>query len=134
MVIVCVIFVLSWLWTYPLTFWLRLEEGRWRLYFLPRVFGGYGRPRLIPLPRAERDLRRVERPLSRRMLWRLTRSLLAQVRVEELRFLFIPGYGEFSCIFALSCGDSIAVSLSAAHASRRGGRRGRWQGKTRSKR
>ena len=111
---IVILFLLVAIYCYPLTFMLRLESGRWQLFWLPRLFAAYGKPRKILLHQAEKEVKAEVRRLPRRFVLRLGKGLLKALRVEKLDFLFFPGFGHFQCIFRLSCGDIIRISVATS--------------------
>lgn len=113
---VVTIFILAAIFFYPLTLCLRAEEGKLRLYWLPRVFIGYAPPQPLPVKQlmrlGSRERRRDGGLKKLRRLWRVARTL--RLRKLWFDFLFLrPGSSHFDgeCIISFSLCDIMLKSL-----------------------
>lgn len=120
LIFVVLLFFAALLHYYPLTLLLAYREKKWRLYWLPRVFGGYAKPCRLSLPQAKRDATRSRGKRRRRQpSFRHIRHLLRQLRIEHLDFLFLPGRdGRLTCIFHARSGDIMRIVISSLLARR----------------
>ncbi len=108
MLIATIIFLLLFGLCYPLTFKLALVPGGWRLWWLPRVFGGYSRPLLLR-----------QKPISLNPSvgvspGKLTRHLLRASRWYQVDIRVKLGYGDNPAAAALLCGGLYAALGMAA--------------------
>ena len=119
-----IIFAALTLWFFPLTAALSYD-GRWRVFWLPRVWCGFASP--LPLSLSGKKCRRQLRRLPLRFWCGLVRRLL--VRLRPFRFRLCPDQGglRFHCIAGVTAGHIIISIAGAAlhHAGRR--KRKRWK-------
>ena len=124
--LIFLLFSVTGLWFYPLTLEIAYKGG-WRVLWLPRLCGGYARPR--PAPRLKREAwragRELEIMLPPRLSRLLARRLLAKLRLGRLSFLLAPGRVDLGCILSLRLGDIILSMLQAATVYLRRQRRSR---------
>lgn len=116
-----IVYLLCLLTYYPITLKVEYAERKLKAYWLPRVCGGYLKPRRIALSRSTRKLDRAGRRLDISL-----RGLLACLHIVDLSFLFYPGYGYARCIFAIRAGDIMIMMLNSARGGGRRKRRKRW--------
>ncbi len=113
-VVLC-IYLLLLLLFYPLTLMLRIEDGKLRIYWLPRVFAGYSRPLL--LVRTENKKKHSWSTVRKRLLavkkiWRLIRL----PRLEQIYFDFLlrnpgPDQLQAECIISYTLSDIISKHI-----------------------
>lgn len=115
-------FVLAAIWFYPLTLLLRYEQGL-RLYWLPRVFMGFARPRRIPGRRVDVDAHKLDFKLYPRILWHWDSRLIHHLDIWDWFFYAAPGFGfHGQCIFSLYAGDIIKAFFKAKRRNKHGRR------------
>lgn len=95
-------------------FMVSYQDEKLKVFWLPRVFGGYTKPVSIYVYNAERKDSSVERPGLRRFLGYFVRRIIGRIGLRGLDFLLLPGYKHARCIIAVRAKDIIGSSVYAA--------------------
>ena len=106
------IFLLGGAWFYPITFLVEYDKPRWDIYWLPRVWGGYGRRIPVRSSDDKSDNPKEGKKSPQRAL-RLIWHMVKKCNCHGLEFMIVPGSIYVKCIFSISVGKFIGISTSA---------------------
>ena len=124
LLIAAAVFLLLAIQLYPLFFLIRYENGL-RLYWLPRVFLGFGKARRLLKARPERAVHEVEikTHLPLKVIWEWLKALWPKGKVWDWYFYGAPGQGfQAECIVSLSAGHIIVIAIKMRRRNHNGRR------------
>ena len=107
---------------YPFTLQIKVKAGSLLIYWLPRLFLGFGRPIKLPHHKLNKSSKGNKRNLLQ--TWQRLRPIARAIRLQKYNFIFIPGnhfLQRFSaeCIISISLSDIIIKSIKAKSIQRR---------------